>query len=374
MRRAPQALLCGIGLLLGILSSAACGEGNLHPGTTGGGDAGNVQSTSGGGDGGAGLVGQGSTGGEAGHSTGVGAGSSAAAGGSAGNGGGAAAGGGAGDGGGAAAGGGAGDGGSAGDGGGAAAGRACKRGVAYGYHSVADLSALSASVGWWYNWASLPDEQLRGGDYVDLGVEFVPMVWGGRFDADKIKAEIPDGARYLLAFNEPNFFSQANLSAAEAAALWPRIEEIADEKGLQLVSPAVNFCGGGCHEADPFAYLDAFFTACEGCRVDFIAAHWYACDRPALEWYLGELKRYGRPIWLTEFSCGDGADRSLEAQAAYMREAVPLLESDPDVFRYAWFSGRTDAIPNVDLLGASGELTELGELYVSLPHAEGCSP
>ncbi|KYF60985.1 glycosyl hydrolase [Sorangium cellulosum] len=168
--------------------------------------------------------------------------------------------------------------------------------------------------------------------------------------------------------------TQANLSAAEAAALWPQIEEIADEKGLQLVSPAVNFCGGGCHETDPFAYLDAFFAACEGCRVDFIAAHWYACDRPALEWYLGELKRYRRPIWLTELSCGDGEDRSPEAQAAYMREAVPLLESDPDVFRYAWFSGRTEAIPNVDLLGASGELTALGALYVSLPHAERCGP
>ncbi|WP_437612301.1 glycoside hydrolase family protein [Sorangium sp. So ce834] len=299
-------------------------------------------------------MGPGSTGSAAGHGAGAGDSASAGGGGSAGDGGSAGTGGDDGD-------------------GGAAAGRPCKRGIAYGYHSVADLSALSASVGWWYNWATVPDEALRGGAYVDLGVDFVPMVWGGRFDADQVKAAIPSGAKYLLAFNEPNFFAQANLSAAEAAALWPQLEEIADEKGLKLVSPAVNFCGGGCHETDPFAYLDAFFAACEGCRVDFIAAHWYACDRPALEWYLGELKRYRRPIWLTEFSCGDGADRSPEAQAAYMREAVPLLESDPDVFRYAWFSGRTDAIPNVDLLGASGELTALGELYVSLPHAERCS-
>ncbi|WP_437962435.1 glycosyl hydrolase (plasmid) [Sorangium sp. So ce119] len=115
-------------------------------------------------------------------------------------------------------------------------------------------------------------------------------------------------------------------------------------------------------------------AACEGCRVDFIAAHWYACDRPALERNLGELERYRRPISLTEFSRGDGADRSPEAQAATMREAVPLLESDPDVFRYAWFSGRTEAIPNVDLLGASGELTALGALHVSLPHPERCGP
>ncbi|WP_437976969.1 glycosyl hydrolase [Sorangium sp. So ce295] len=67
-------------------------------------------------------------------------------------------------------------------------------------------------------------------------------------------------------------------------------------------------------------------------------------------------------------------DRSLEAQAATMREAVPLLESDPDVFRRAWFSGRTDAIPDVNLLGASAELTALGELTVSLPCEEERSP
>ncbi|WP_438018756.1 glycoside hydrolase family protein [Sorangium sp. So ce315] len=342
MRRYLEAPLRGISALLGFLLAVACVGENPNGGATGDGGSGNIQEITGAGSSGDGA----SSGGGASSGDGTSSGDGASSGG----------------------------GGSSGDGGSAAAGRPCKRGIAYGHHSVADLAALSTSVGWWYNWASVPDEQLRGGDDVDLGVEFVPMVWGGRFDADQVKAAIPAGAKYLLAFNEPNFFSQADLSAAEAAALWPQIEAIADEKGLQIVSPAVNFCGGGCHETDPFAYLDAFFAACDGCRVDFIAAHWYACDRPALEWYLGELKRYRRPIWLTEFSCGDGADRSLEAQAAYMGEAVPLLESDPDVFRYAWFSGRTDAIPNVDLLGASGELTALGALYVSLPHAERCSP
>lgn len=57
-----------------------------------------------------------------------------------------------------------------------------------------------------------------------------------------------------------------------------------------------------------------------------------------------------------------------------MREAVPLLESDPDVFGYAWFSGRTEAIPNVDLPGANGELTALGELSVSFPLGARSSP
>jgi hypothetical protein len=257
--------------------------------------------------------------------------------------------------------------------GGAAIVRSCKRGIAYGYHSVADLTALSAGVTWWYNWATIPDQDVKD-VYTGIGVDFVPMVWGGNFDAGQVTAAIPSGAKYLLAFNEPNFFSQANLSATEAAALWPLIEDIADAKGLEIVSPAVNFCGGGCHETSPFAYLDAFFAACQNCRVDYIAAHWYACDGPALTWYLGELKKYGRPIWLTEFSCGDGMDLSLDVQTAYMKDAVVILEADPDVFRYAWFAGRTTAIPNVNLLGASGQLTSLGQQYVSLPYTSGCGP
>jgi hypothetical protein len=42
------------------------------------------------------------------------------------------------------------------------------------------------------------------------------------------------------------------------------------------------------------------------------------------------------------------------------------------VFRYAWFSGRTTEISGADLLGADGQLTELGAAYVDLP--SGCGP
>jgi hypothetical protein len=42
------------------------------------------------------------------------------------------------------------------------------------------------------------------------------------------------------------------------------------------------------------------------------------------------------------------------------------------VFRYSWFAGRTDLIPNVSLLAGDGQLSELGQLYVSLPVAPGC--
>ena len=240
----------------------------------------------------------------------------------------------------------------------------CKRGIAYGYHSEADLMALSPAVSWWYNWTVPPDEAVRA-NYQEIGVEFVPMLWGaGSLDQDP---EIPGGARYLLAFNEPNFGSQANLTPQEAAMLWPQVEAVADAHGLEIVSPALNYCGGSCNKTNPFEWFDEFFAACQGCRVDHLAVHWYACHRDALSGYIEQMKQYGLPIWLTEFSCLDAMDKSVPVQLQYMQEALDYLENEPAVVRYSWFSGRWEAEPSIDLLGASGELTELGQAYVNAP-------
>ena len=53
-----------------------------------------------------------------------------------------------------------------------------------------------------------------------------------------------------------------------------------------------------------------------------------------------------------------------------MTAMVDLCENRADVFRYAWFIGRMAPNPDphfTSLLGADGQLTELGKLYVSLP-------
>src|SRR5262249_24615763 len=143
---------------------------------------------------------------------------------------------------------------------------------------------------------------------------------------------IPTDARTLLAFNEPNFFSQANLSPEQAAAQWPRVQQVAAARGLKIASPSLNYCGGGCWETDPFVYFDKFFAACPNCQVDYLAIHWYACTLDALKNYVTKMKKYNRPMWLTEFACGDG-DTSLANQKAYMQAAVPYLESEPAVMR-----------------------------------------
>ena len=244
--------------------------------------------------------------------------------------------------------------------GGAGGGHAlCKRGIA---SNTAPGAAFFPAVTWWYDWA-------LDGTGTDVGLQFVPMVWG----SGSLGMPIPAGSAYLLGFNEPNFQAQSNLTPQQAAAAWPMVEAQAAATGAAIVSPAVNFCGPAsqCNDTDPYQYLKDFFGACQGCKVDYVAAHWYNCDLPSLQDYLepgGNLEgfeQFGKPIWLTEFSCGGS---STEAdQEAYMNLAIPYLEGNPNVFRYAWFSA--DPIPNAQLLQGDGSPTALGQVYIGLPQS-----
>ena len=254
----------------------------------------------------------------------------------------------------------------------------CKRGMAANDAPSAAFapSASSPGITWWYNWAAQPP---GGGDD---RIEFVPMIWGGQ----SLSQSIPAGSKYLLGFNEPNFVSQAHLTAQQAASDWPSLEAKAAPLGISIASPGVNYCGsnldgGGsaaCTEptvTDPYSYLKEFLADCKGCKVDYIAVHWYNCDLPSLRDYIdGDLDsggtfpgfaQFGRPIWSTEFSCPSGS--STADQKAYMEAAVPYLESNPNVMRYAWFNASN--IPSAQLSNSDGTLTDLGKTYVSLPQS-----
>jgi hypothetical protein len=248
------------------------------------------------------------------------------------------------------------------------AGGGHKRGIAYGNHSDADLAALAPGITWWYNWSPSPDSTLSTGYYAQVGVEFVPMIWGGTFDTTKLATQVPASAKFLLTFNEPNFGDQSNLTPQQAAALWPTVQAFAQSEGLKIVSPAVNYCSGNCNETDPYVWLSDFFSACQGCEVDYVAVHWYACTQDALTGYLQKFEtEFNKPIWLTEFSCLDGSLAATVAnEQSYVKEAIAALEADPMVFRYSWFTGRDTSADAIDLLGGgSGSLTALGQEYVA---------
>jgi hypothetical protein len=240
-----------------------------------------------------------------------------------------------------------------------------------------ELATFAPNVAWWYNWRIGPGTAAIPAADEAHALDFVPMIWTAPFDSNAIAANITPTTKYLLTFNEPNFTSQGNLTPAQAASYWPQIEALADEHNLLIVSPALNFCAGGCNESNALVWLDEFFAACANCRVDYLALHAYVCyDAPLRSVYLDPFyQRYGKQIWLTEFSCGDGgADASqVSVQKTYMQAAVADLESNDAVFRYSWFIAKLDATsPAITLLDQNGKLTELGEFYVNLPQS--CTP
>ncbi|TNF41433.1 MAG: carbohydrate-binding protein [Bacteroidetes bacterium] len=250
-----------------------------------------------------------------------------------------------------------------------------KRGVAYGYHSVNDMKNFSPHISWWYNWAAQPDAAIRT-TYQNYGVDFTPMAWNNiSISGVNTWADRDTTIKYLLGFNEPNFKEQANMTPSKAAAAWPALQKIAQKHDLKIVGPAVNYCGncvseGGTTYTNPFTYLDHFFAACDTCQVDFIGLHWYGGGNSVVN-FVKDARKYKKPIWMTEFAAWDNSVTSAKDQIKYLAGTVNFLERDPDIYRYSWFIGRRQSgsatYPFIDLYGADGMLTELGQMYMDIP-------
>jgi hypothetical protein len=216
---------------------------------------------------------------------------------------------------------------------------------------------------WYYNWTESPSGGGGG-----IRAEFVPMIWGAAHVTDEaLAAAGRSGSGVLLGFNEPDKRSQASLGVARALGLWPRLEGT----GLRLGSPAAAGVG----------WLERFMAGVNGrgLRVDFVCLHWYgdvtrAGAVEALRGFLVEAsERYGLPVWLTEFSGSTG--RWLEianppvdaaANAAFLREALPMLRELPFLERFAWFElawcrAPWGAVALVD--PESGKWTEVGATW-----------
>jgi hypothetical protein len=258
------------------------------------------------------------------------------------------------------------------------AAKSAKRGIAYDLTDPRDFVALSSGVSWWYNWSPKPNGRAPRDARGQYGMDFYPMLWGSGYDAGAIESYLRKHPRikYLLALNEPNITAEANLTPQEAAELWPQIEAIARRTGVEIVGPAMTW-GTMPGYADPVAWLDAFNAAYAARhnrppRIDYLAFHWYDYG---LEAQLDRLRKFGKRFWVTEFAnwhSGIGGDQieTSNQQARQMAEMVAICESRDDVARYAWFIGRWSPDPHyTSLLGTPGQLTRVGQLYVSLPYS-----
>ena len=212
--------------------------------------------------------------------------------------------------------------------------------------------------------------------------EFVPMVADlGAID----HAHFSPRSKHLLGMNEPAEFK--NESAKAVAKRWSQVEALADRgftPRLRLGTPAP----GGLDLKKGERWLASFFEHCRECHIDMLALHWYECDgstqaaaeasaRSMLGWLHAMHLRYHKPIWLTEFNCGDGAapqpfaNQSAANHIRFMQAALPLLDAAAFVHRYSWFQawqrhtpthpGHNPGCSLLDLGG--GRLSDLGVLY-----------
>lgn len=225
------------------------------------------------------------------------------------------------------------------------------------------LTSLKAD--WFYSWGG------RKPEGVPEGVDFIPMVWGFWGNREAIAktalAAKAEGSRELLGFNEPDEKKQANLKVETVLSLWPELMN----SGLRLGSP-------GCVHPDG-DWMKAFMKGVEErkLRVDFVCVHSYGgTSADAFKKRLESVHRmYRRPIWITEFACGDWEAKSPAANRhkpaavlKFMQQILPWLEKCDFVERYAWFPAGPDsaALGTSALFDKNGALTPLGEYYRSV--------
>lgn len=249
--------------------------------------------------------------------------------------------------------------------------KSAKRGVSFDFKQAEDLPLLSSSCSWAYNWGNTQNAQAALW-FDSNDVDFCPMAWNNTYNADAIRQYVQahPKTKYLLGFNEPNLKDQCNMTPAEAAAHWGEVVALAKELHLKLVSPAMNY-GTLVGYSDPIKWLDEFFAqpGVSLSDVEAIAIHCYMASPTAVKNYVEMFKKYGKPIWMTEFCAWDPVPSNVEKQMDYMCAVLNYFEQEEAVERYAWFMPRTsaavDKAPYMQLLthGSPIELTDLGVLF-----------
>lgn len=214
----------------------------------------------------------------------------------------------------------------------------------------------SLNVSWYYNWGPKSESTATS--------EFVPMAWGKKsaslenIPAYAAKKEIT----HFLSFNEPDGKDQSNIAVLDAIEPYSNLLGM----GFRLGSPATT-------EGQATKWLSEFVddTEAEELNVDFIAIHWYDWGgwlqnkqiEPDPERVFKRFKayidkiyeRYQKPIWITEFNANRNTTEA--THLAFMKLALPYLESDARIERYAYF------FPPALLPIKDGKLTPIGKVY-----------
>lgn len=214
------------------------------------------------------------------------------------------------------------------------------------------------NVSWFYDWGF--------NDFSTPTREFVPMSWNanGANDANINAVIAKDTLTHYSAFNEPDNDGQANMFVSKAIPPYKKLLRA----GLRMGSPA-------CTESQYRVWLDSFMTvAKDSLRVDYVCDHWYDWGNwlstlnpnPNATDVFNRFKSYvnalydfhKKPIWITEFNANP--NRPSAVQQAFMQLALPWLDSNPNVERYAYFFGN-----DVPMYNSNGTLTASATTYAN---------
>ncbi|KAH8883304.1 hypothetical protein GQ53DRAFT_786937 [Thozetella sp. PMI_491] len=215
-----------------------------------------------------------------------------------------------------------------------------------------------SQVNWQYNWDSTTSQK-------NSFCEYVPMLWGTGSDHTSVWFDRASywlangGSGHLLGFNEPDLGSQSNLTPQQAADAYRTYMKPFIGRA-QIGSPAVT--NGG------YNWLSQFLSLCSDCGINFLAVHWYN-DHSLFSDFQNWVNRVcalgnGKQIWITEFK-GYG---SVDEQSAFLKQAIPWLDNNSCVYRYAYF-GVAD--PDKVLLQNGGPaLSPIGVQYTFTPYGK----
>lgn len=198
-----------------------------------------------------------------------------------------------------------------------------------------------------------------------LAAEYVPIKWGedspGWIDTSDLA-----GVPTILGFNEPDHRQQADMTVAEAIALWPSLMAT----GARLGSPAPTTS----QTVGSTSWLGKFMSQANaaGLRVDFIAVHYYTAnaDVAAFKNWLNKVyNAYHLPIWVTEWGLVDWSNpgRFTSTQTAqFFRDGTLMMDGLSFVEKHAWF-GLYDGLDglniNTHLFDDAGQLTPVGKAF-----------
>lgn len=249
-----------------------------------------------------------------------------------------------------------------------------KKGLCANEEMAKYLEPEEMNIGWYYNWASHPHNYNAFEN-----TEYVPMIWGRASEGD-ISYVVSAGYKHMLAYNEPDMGGDVGGSKIDVnTAISNWFKFIGNDYYLGSPAPALS------PSWDNGVWFRTFMNGIDQSTVDFIALHCYYSQytgKEAAQTFLREVvdktyEMYHKPIWITEFAVDGWAyddSAHIDSVKEFMEEAVKGLNEREYVERFAWFSfNTTDRNNGIASLYnyETGDLTELGRLYVELGNPEG---